>query len=79
MEEETDRDDIKNQRLLSSGMLIRGLFSSIWIDWKKNVLTALESKYKYDKTSYQGDHFKDLVVAGTCFEYAKKNEITLLS
>jgi DNA-directed RNA polymerase II subunit RPB2 len=63
-EEETDRDDIKNQRLLSSGMLIRGLFTNIWIEWKKNVLTALESKYKYNRDSYQEERFKDLVVAG---------------
>jgi len=65
MEEETDRDDIKNQRLLSSGMLLRGLFSSIWINWKKNVLTALESKYKYNPNSYKNNDFKDLVVSGT--------------
>jgi DNA-directed RNA polymerase II subunit RPB2 len=71
MEDETDRDDIKNQRLLSSGMLIRGLFTSIWIDWKKSVLTALESKYKYNETLYQNDKFKELVVAGTLNKFLR--------
>ena len=72
LEEETDRDDIKNQRVMSSGMLIRGLFSSIWIDWKKGVLTALESRYKYNNALYQDDKFKELVVAGTLNSFLRQ-------
>jgi len=61
----TERDDIKNQRFLSTGSLLRSLFTAIWRSWKKDVLAELEGKYKYNKTIYTNDNFTQLVNAGS--------------
>lgn len=60
----TDRDDIRNQRLLTTGTLLRDLFAAVWKDWKKAVRLAIDTQYNYNKTLYEGDRFIDLFSAG---------------
>jgi DNA-directed RNA polymerase II subunit RPB2 len=60
----TDRDDIRNQRLLTTGTLIRDLFSAVWKDWTKTVSLAVDTQYNYNKTLYEGEKFLDLFAAG---------------
>jgi DNA-directed RNA polymerase II subunit RPB2 len=60
----TDRDDIRNQRLLTTGTLLRDLFSAVWKDWTKAVSLAVDKQYNYNKTLYEGEKFLDLFAAG---------------
>ena len=60
----TDRDDIRNQRLLTTGTLLRDLFAAIWKGWNKAVRLAIDTQYNYNKTLYDGDRFIDLFSAG---------------
>jgi DNA-directed RNA polymerase II subunit RPB2 len=54
---QTNRDDIRNQRLLPTGVLLRGLFSEAWKLWKKAVVLAIDGQYNYNKSMYQDDNF----------------------
>lgn len=60
----TDRDDIRNQRLLTTGTLLRDLFAAVWKDWTKAVSLAVDVQYNYNKTLYEGDKFLDLFAPG---------------
>ncbi len=58
----TNRDDIRNQRLLPTGTLLRGLFGEVWKDWKKAVIMAVDTQYNYNRSSYQDENFLELFV-----------------
>jgi DNA-directed RNA polymerase II subunit RPB2 len=58
----TNRDDIRNQRLLPTGTLLRGLFGECWKDWKKAVVMAVDTQYNYNRSSYQDENFLELFV-----------------
>lgn len=60
----TDRDDIRTQRLLTTGTLLRDLFAAIWKDWKKALVLAVDKQYNYNKTLYEGEKFFDLFSSG---------------
>ena len=60
----TDRDDIRNQRLLTTGTLIRDLFGAVWKDWTKSVSLAVDKTYNYNKTVYAGEKFRDIFAPG---------------
>lgn len=59
-EPSTNRDDIRNQRLLPTGTLLRGLFGEVWKDWKKAVVLKIDSQYRYNRSAYQDDNFLTL-------------------
>ncbi len=59
-EPQTNRDDIRMQRLLPAGALLRGLFGECWKLWKKAVMKALDVQYMYNRTMYQGRNFLQL-------------------
>lgn len=63
-EPSTNRDDIRNQRLLPTGVLLRGLFSECWKDWKKTVIRQVDIQYNYNRSSYQDKNFLELFVPG---------------
>jgi len=65
LEPSTNRDDIRNQRLLPTGTLLRGLFSEAWKMWKKAVRTAVDTLYNYNKTLYQGEDFLKIFSPGS--------------
>jgi len=60
----TDRDDIRNQRLLTTGTLIRDLFAAVWKDWVKSVSLTVDKTYNYNKTVYAGEKFQDIFAPG---------------
>ena len=64
LEPPTNRDDIRNQRLLPAGVLLRGLFQESWKMWKKAVRTSIDTKYNYNKILFQGRKFLDLFAQG---------------
>ena len=53
----TNRDDIRNQRLLPTGTLLRGLFSESYKLWKKSTALYVDELYNYNKSEYQGNDF----------------------
>ena len=64
MEPNTNRDDIRNQRLLSTGTLLRGLFSECWKDWKKAIRLQVDMTYNYNKSLYTDEDFLNVFSAG---------------
>ena len=64
MEPATNRDDIRNQRLLPTGSLLLGLFSESWKDWKKAVRLSVDKQYNYNKSLYQDTNFLNIFSAG---------------
>ena len=60
MEIGTNRDDIRNQRLLPTGTLLRGLFTDCWKLWKKAVRLQVDKQYNYNRTLYQDENFLNI-------------------
>ncbi len=56
----TNRDDIRTQRLLPAGILLRGLFGECWKMWKKAVIHAVDIQYNYNRSMYQDENFLQL-------------------
>lgn len=64
MEPTPNRDDIRNQRLLPTGTLIRVLFSGAWNLWKKNVIMTIDKQFNYNKTLYENENYKNMYSDG---------------
>ena len=64
MEPNTNRDDIRNQRLLPTGTLLSGLFSECWKDWKKAVRLKVDVTYNYNRTLYENENFLNIFSTG---------------
>ena len=64
MEPNTNRDDIRNQRLLPTGILLGGLFSECWKDWKKAVRMKVDVAYNYNRSLYENENFLNIFSAG---------------
>ena len=60
----TDRDDIRNQRCLTSGFLTRMLFQNIYTKWVKEVSRTIDKEYKYNTTIYSGENFLNIFLPG---------------
>jgi DNA-directed RNA polymerase II subunit RPB2 len=72
-----DRDDTRNQRALTSGHLIRMLFSNAYSNWKKAVRLAVDSEYAYNVDIYRGLRFANIFSEGNIpklFVYPGRNE-----
>ena len=57
-ENPTDRDDIRNQRCLTSGFLIQMLFSNCYNGWIKASRLAIDKEWFYNKPAYAGVEFR---------------------
>jgi DNA-directed RNA polymerase II subunit RPB2 len=57
-ENQTDRDDIRNQRCLTSGFLIQMLFSNCYANWIKASRLAIDKEWFYNKQAYTGTDFR---------------------
>ncbi len=64
MEPAPNRDDIRNQRLLPTGTLLRVLFTGCWGDWKSNVIMTVDKQYNYNKTLYTDENFLNIFNEG---------------
>jgi DNA-directed RNA polymerase II subunit RPB2 len=72
----TDRDDIRNQRCITSGVLTRMLFQGAYSTWKKGMLLTLDKEYKYNSSIYQGPEFAKLFQQGTLLNMFRSGMIT---
>jgi DNA-directed RNA polymerase II subunit RPB2 len=59
-----NRDDIRNQRLLPTGVLLRGLFAESWKLWKKSVISAIDQQFNYNEQAYSDENFMELFNPG---------------
>ena len=64
LEPPTNRDDIRNQRLLPTGTLLRGLFTEAWKLWAKATSLNVDKLYNYNKALYQGYDFLNIFSTG---------------
>ena len=60
----TDRDDIRNQRCLTSGLLTRMLFQNVYTNYVKEVSRAIDKEYKYNTSIYSGENFLNIFLPG---------------
>ena len=60
LEPPTYRDDIRNQRLLGTGALLRDLFADVYKVWKKAVILYVDKEYTSNRTLYQDENFLQL-------------------
>lgn len=72
----TNRDDIRNQRCLSSGFLTQMLFQDIYTNWEKAMKYALDKKYNWNRSIYNNERFADLFLAGNRAEIFQITMIT---
>ena len=64
MNPKTDRDDTRNQRCLTSGLLVRMLFNNAYTTWKKAVRLSIDKQYEYNTSSYQNEDFLKIFTEG---------------
>jgi DNA-directed RNA polymerase II subunit RPB2 len=76
IDEPTDRDDTRNQRCLTSGILIRMLYQGVYESWKKQSLLTFDKEYKYNKSIYKGTNFANLFSSATLSTMFVPNFIT---
>ena len=61
----TDRDDIRNQRCLTSGFLVQMLFSNAYKLWMKAFTLSIDREYEANKrTLYKGENFRNIFQPG---------------
>jgi DNA-directed RNA polymerase beta subunit len=60
----TDRDDMRNQRFLPTGTLIRELFNGCWKEWRAAVTLTIDRTYRSNEQLYQGESVFDLFSSG---------------
>ena len=56
----TNRDDIRNQRCLTSGFELQMLFQGIYTKWLKTVAFAIDTEYSYRANIYQDENFSNI-------------------
>lgn len=57
---ETDRDDIRNQRCLTSGFLLQELFSHSYKMWIKAFSMTIGKEYMYNRELYSNERFVNI-------------------
>jgi DNA-directed RNA polymerase II subunit RPB2 len=73
---ETDRDDIRNQRCLTSGILTRMLFQDVYKVWKKGAILKIDEQYNYNSSLYSDMNFQNLFQQGILNEIFKTASLT---
>ena len=64
LDRDTDRDDVRNQRCLTSGFNIQMLFQGIYKTWSKLVGKTIDEEYAYNPTLYRGASFMNIFADG---------------
>lgn len=73
---QTDKDDIRNQRCLTSGFLIKLLFQNAYSKWVRKMKLSLDKEYKYNKANYSKENFLNLFLPGNLSTLFELNFIT---
>ena len=60
----SDRDDTRNQRCLTTGFLIRMLFTNTYGNWKKAVRLSIDREFEENEGIYQGRKFMNIFSEG---------------
>jgi len=76
VDKSTDRDDIRNQRCLTSGVLVRTLFQASYLSWKKSSLLTIDKEYQYNKSVYADMNFQNLFVTGSLSKMLGAGKLT---
>lgn len=76
IDKETDKDDIRNQRCLTSGFLTKMLFQNIYKSWVKFMSITIDKEYKYNVSNYSGENFLNLFLPGNISTLFQLNYIT---
>ena len=76
LEPKTDRDDTRNQRCLTSGILIRMLFNNVYTTWKKAVRLAIDKKFEYFGGEFFGPNAINMFNEGSVQEIFQFGMIT---
>ena len=66
---DTSRDDIRNQRCLTSGFLTQQLFQEIYKKWRDTTLVTIDKQHSYQPGVYSGRGFERL------FDPALRNKL----
>ena len=56
----TDRDDMRNQRFLPTGTLVRELFNACWKGWRADITLNIDRTYRLNEQLYKGQSIFDL-------------------
>ena len=72
----SDRDDTRNQRCLTSGFLIRMLFTNTYNNWKKAVRLAIDREFEENKSVYEGRKFINIFSEGNSGKLFKVGMLT---
>jgi DNA-directed RNA polymerase II subunit RPB2 len=72
----SDRDDTRNQRCLTSGFLVRMLFTNTYNNWKKAVRLAIDREFEENKSVYEGRKFIHIFSEGNTAKLFKMNMLT---
>jgi DNA-directed RNA polymerase II subunit RPB2 len=64
IDQPTNKDDTRNQRLLSSGFLVQMLFQGVYGKWMKAVQLKIGEEYNYNKGLYGGENFLNIFSPG---------------
>ena len=72
----SDRDDTRNQRCLTSGFLIRMLFTNTYNNWKKAVRLAIDREFEENKSIYEGQRFINIFNEGNTAKLFKLQMLT---
>ena len=72
----SDRDDIRNQRCQTSGVLTRMLFQGLYADWFKAVRLTLDKERNFNEGIYEGEKYQNLFLQGTLSQMFKAGMIT---
>lgn len=73
----TDRDDLRNQRCLTSGFLIQELFNNSYNLWRKMMTLAIDTEYNTHKaTLYRDENFQNIFQVGNGSRIFAANMLT---
>jgi len=61
----TDRDDMRNQRFLPTGTLVRELFNGCWKDWRAAITLNIDRTYNKSADAFQGEQIAELFTPAT--------------
>jgi DNA-directed RNA polymerase II subunit RPB2 len=64
IDRDTDRDDTRFQRCLTSGFLTQMLFQGVYKTWTKSVAQTIDKEFAYNPTLYRGGNFVNLFNPG---------------
>jgi DNA-directed RNA polymerase II subunit RPB2 len=76
IDSKTDRDDLRNQRCLTAGILTRMLFQGVYTQWFKAVRLTLDRERNFNEGIYEGDKYQNLFLQGTLNQMFKAGMIT---